>query len=110
VAYARYPGDPGIAALVTEMLALSPQFAELWSAHEVEARGPMLKHVDHPLAWRWIRCTGRSLAPTFLAGPGPDLRACQGSRACPATPRAERGRRAAAVLISVEVAQSHLRC
>jgi transcriptional regulator with XRE-family HTH domain len=50
VAYARYPGDPGIAALVTEMLALSPQFAELWSAHEVEARGPMLKHVDHPLA------------------------------------------------------------
>jgi transcriptional regulator with XRE-family HTH domain len=48
VAYARYPGDPGIEALVTEMLALSPRFAELWSAYEVEARGPMLKHVSHP--------------------------------------------------------------
>src|SRR5580692_1184605 len=43
VAYARYPGDPGIDSLVTEMLALSPRFAELWSAHEVEARGPMRK-------------------------------------------------------------------
>jgi transcriptional regulator with XRE-family HTH domain len=50
VAYARYPGEPGIDALVTEMLATSPRFAELWSAHEVEARGPMLKHVNHPLA------------------------------------------------------------
>lgn len=49
-AYARYPGDPGIDSLVTEMLALSPQFAEMWATHEVEARGPMLKHVNHPLA------------------------------------------------------------
>jgi MmyB-like transcription regulator ligand binding domain len=49
-AYARYPGDPGIDSLVTEMLALSPRFAEMWAEHEVEVRGPMLKHVDHPLA------------------------------------------------------------
>jgi transcriptional regulator with XRE-family HTH domain len=48
--YARYPGDPEIESLVTEMLALSPAFAEMWGAHEVEARGPMLKHVDHPAA------------------------------------------------------------
>jgi transcriptional regulator with XRE-family HTH domain len=48
-AYARYPGDPGIDALVTEMLGLSPRFAQMWAAHEVEVRGPMLKHVDHPL-------------------------------------------------------------
>jgi transcriptional regulator with XRE-family HTH domain len=47
--YARYPGDPGIDALVTEMLALSPRFAQMWAAHEVEVRGPMLKHVHHPL-------------------------------------------------------------
>jgi transcriptional regulator with XRE-family HTH domain len=46
--YARYPGDPVIEAVVTEMLALSPQFADMWSAYEVEVRGPMLKHVDHP--------------------------------------------------------------
>ena len=49
-AYAQYPGDPGIDSLVTEMLALSPRFAEMWAAHEVEVRGPMLKHVHHPLA------------------------------------------------------------
>jgi transcriptional regulator with XRE-family HTH domain len=48
--YARYPGDPEIESLVTEMLALSPLFAEMWAAHEVEARGPMLKHVHHPQA------------------------------------------------------------
>jgi transcriptional regulator with XRE-family HTH domain len=47
-AYGRYPGDPGIDRLVTEMLALSPRFAEMWEAHEVEVRGPMFKHVDHP--------------------------------------------------------------
>ena len=46
--YARYPGDPEIEAVVTEMLALSPQFAEMWAEYEVESRGPMLKHVDHP--------------------------------------------------------------
>jgi transcriptional regulator with XRE-family HTH domain len=48
--YARYPGDPEISSLVTEMLALSPEFAQMWAAHEVEVRGPMLKRVDHPLA------------------------------------------------------------
>ena len=46
--YARYPGDPEIESLVTEMLALSPEFAQMWEEHEVEARGPMLKRVDHP--------------------------------------------------------------
>jgi MmyB-like transcription regulator ligand binding domain len=46
--YARYPGDPGIDSLVTEMLALSPRFAAMWAEHEVEVRGPMLKHVAHP--------------------------------------------------------------
>ena len=49
-AYARYPGDPEIDSLVTEMLALSPEFAAMWAAHEVEVRGPMLKRVNHPQA------------------------------------------------------------
>jgi transcriptional regulator with XRE-family HTH domain len=48
-AYARYPGDPGIESLVTEMLALSPRFADMWESHEVEERGPMIKRVNHPL-------------------------------------------------------------
>jgi MmyB-like transcription regulator ligand binding domain len=49
-AYARYPGDSAIESLVTEMLALSPQFADMWAEHEVEVRGPMLKYVNHPQA------------------------------------------------------------
>jgi len=49
-AYARYPGDAAIDHLVTEMLALSPQFAQMWAEHEVEVRGPMLKYVSHPQA------------------------------------------------------------
>jgi transcriptional regulator with XRE-family HTH domain len=49
-AYARYPGDREIESLVTEMLALSPPFAQMWAEHEVEVRGPMVKHVDHPQA------------------------------------------------------------
>jgi transcriptional regulator with XRE-family HTH domain len=48
--YARYPGDPQIESVVSEMLALSPRFADMWSAYEVEVRGPMLKHVLHPQA------------------------------------------------------------
>jgi transcriptional regulator with XRE-family HTH domain len=48
--YARYPGDREIGSLVTEMLALSPQFAQMWAEHDVEVRGPMLKRVPHPEA------------------------------------------------------------
>ena len=48
--YARYPGDVAIESLVTEMLALSPPFADMWAEHEVEVRGPMLKYVSHPQA------------------------------------------------------------
>jgi transcriptional regulator with XRE-family HTH domain len=48
-AYARYPGDPDIDSLVTEMLALSPRFAQMWAEHDVEVRGPMLKQVSHPV-------------------------------------------------------------
>jgi transcriptional regulator with XRE-family HTH domain len=75
--YARYPGDPEIESLVTEMLALSPAFAEMWDAHEVEARGPMLKRVDHPEAGRLefecqvlhIADTGQRII-TYCAAPG----------------------------------------
>jgi transcriptional regulator with XRE-family HTH domain len=48
-AYARYPADPGIGALVTELLGVSPPFAEMWAEHEVESRRPLIKRVDHPL-------------------------------------------------------------
>jgi len=48
--YARYPGDPEIDSLVSEMLALSPWFAQMWDSYAVEVRGPMLKRVSHPQA------------------------------------------------------------
>jgi transcriptional regulator with XRE-family HTH domain len=48
--YARFPGDPDIDSLVSEMLALSPWFAQMWDSYEVEVRGPMLKRVSHPQA------------------------------------------------------------
>ncbi|MEU4230540.1 helix-turn-helix transcriptional regulator [Nonomuraea sp. NPDC026600] len=44
----RFPDDPAIQALVAEMLALSPEFAELWARHEVQIRREHLKHVFHP--------------------------------------------------------------
>jgi hypothetical protein len=47
-AYARYPGDPGIEALVTELLGLSPRFAQMWAAQEVEVRKRIVKRVHHP--------------------------------------------------------------
>ncbi|SNT61174.1 Helix-turn-helix domain-containing protein [Asanoa hainanensis] len=47
-AYARYPGDPGIEQLVTELLGLSPLFARLWGSHDVAVRRGVRKRVDHP--------------------------------------------------------------
>jgi len=49
-AYARYPGDRSIEALVTELLALSPRFGAMWAEREVAARHPAVKRMDHPLA------------------------------------------------------------
>jgi transcriptional regulator with XRE-family HTH domain len=49
-AYARFPGDPGIESLVTELLGVSPAFAEMWEQRDVEVRRGMVKRIDHPLA------------------------------------------------------------
>lgn len=48
-AAARYPGDPGIHDLVTELLATSPRFATMWDEHEVAVRRSITKRVDNPL-------------------------------------------------------------
>src|SRR5262245_35349346 len=48
-AQARYPGDPGIEGLVTELLATSPRFRDMWQAHEVEVRRRIVKRIKHPL-------------------------------------------------------------
>ncbi|MFE9691532.1 helix-turn-helix transcriptional regulator [Micromonospora sp. NPDC005806] len=47
-AYGRYPADRAIAALVTELLGVSPRFAGLWAEHEVGERRPTVKRVAHP--------------------------------------------------------------
>jgi transcriptional regulator with XRE-family HTH domain len=48
--YARYPADPGLRDLVTELLALSPHFARMWAEHEVESQRPLIKRFTHPMA------------------------------------------------------------
>ncbi|MBL1077736.1 helix-turn-helix domain-containing protein [Nocardia sp. 2] len=47
-AYARYPGNPALSSLVTELLGTSTRFADMWHAHEVEVRRAHHKRVDHP--------------------------------------------------------------
>jgi transcriptional regulator with XRE-family HTH domain len=49
-AYARYVGDRRFEELVTELLALSPRFTEMWAEQHVETRRRMVKRVDHPVA------------------------------------------------------------
>jgi transcriptional regulator with XRE-family HTH domain len=49
-AYGRYPGDRGIQELVTELLGVSPVFAQMWASHEVEVRRGVRKQVVHPEA------------------------------------------------------------
>jgi transcriptional regulator with XRE-family HTH domain len=48
VAAGRHPDDRALQALVTEMLALSPEFAGLWARHEVEVRREQRKKYTHP--------------------------------------------------------------
>ncbi|MGK8505367.1 MmyB family transcriptional regulator [Nocardia asiatica] len=47
-AYARYPGNPDIAHLVTELLGSAPRFAEMWADHEVRVRRTHRKNIQHP--------------------------------------------------------------
>jgi MmyB-like transcription regulator ligand binding domain/Helix-turn-helix domain len=92
--YARYPGDPGIERLVTELLALSPRFAEMWAAHEVEVRGRMLKRVSHPQAGPLeFECQVLHIAETgqrliaYCAAPGSATEAAFTELAAQAVPR-----------------------
>ncbi|WP_024800839.1 helix-turn-helix transcriptional regulator [Nocardia sp. BMG51109] len=47
-AYARYPGNPALASLVTELLGTSPRFVAMWADHDVEVRRAHRKCVHHP--------------------------------------------------------------
>jgi transcriptional regulator with XRE-family HTH domain len=47
-AYARYPGNPELNRLVTELLGTAPRFAEIWADHDVAVRRGHRKRVVHP--------------------------------------------------------------
>ncbi|WP_405135782.1 helix-turn-helix transcriptional regulator [Nocardia sp. NBC_01388] len=47
-AYARYPGNPVLARLITELLGTAPRFADMWNSHDVEVRRGHNKRIDHP--------------------------------------------------------------
>ncbi|MEV0250282.1 helix-turn-helix transcriptional regulator [Nocardia sp. NPDC050712] len=46
--YARYPGNPALASLVTELLGTSGRFARMWAEHDVEVRRGHNKKIRHP--------------------------------------------------------------
>ncbi|WP_203979761.1 helix-turn-helix transcriptional regulator [Planotetraspora silvatica] len=48
-AAARYPDDPEVAELVSELLAGSEEFARLWASHDVSAELTLCKTFQHPL-------------------------------------------------------------
>ncbi|MBF6355876.1 helix-turn-helix domain-containing protein [Nocardia higoensis] len=47
-AYARYPGNSGLGALVTELLGTSTRFAQMWASQDVAERRNHRKRVTHP--------------------------------------------------------------
>ncbi|MCD5352963.1 hypothetical protein LR393_23065 [Kineosporia mesophila] len=79
--YARYAGDPGLDALITEMISTSTIFERMWAAHEVDARRRVTKKIDSetlgPLEFDCqvlhIPETGQRLI-TYCAEPGSPTR------------------------------------
>ncbi|RKS74265.1 helix-turn-helix protein [Actinomadura pelletieri DSM 43383] len=47
---ARYPEDPEFARIADDLMAVSPEFAELWQRHEVSAGTQAVKAIRHPVA------------------------------------------------------------
>jgi transcriptional regulator with XRE-family HTH domain len=48
-AVGRYPADPGLRALVTDLLRGSTEFARLWASHDVGGATLLRKTFDHPV-------------------------------------------------------------
>ncbi|MDI5973646.1 helix-turn-helix transcriptional regulator [Streptomyces sp. SL13] len=46
---ARYPDDPEVAGLVSELLAGSEEFTRLWESHDVSTQRTLRKTFQHPL-------------------------------------------------------------
>ncbi|WP_020524079.1 helix-turn-helix transcriptional regulator [Catelliglobosispora koreensis] len=76
-ASARYPDDKGIRDLVSEMLALSKEFAGIWAEHDVEVRRDSRKTLVHPvvgpieLLWQVLHIPDRDQRVVlYTAAPG----------------------------------------
>ncbi|MGW1374092.1 helix-turn-helix transcriptional regulator [Streptomyces sp. NPDC002446] len=48
-ATARYPADPSLRSLVTDLCRASPRFADLWASHAVGTHSADTKTFDHPV-------------------------------------------------------------
>ena len=46
---ARYPDDPEVAELVSDLLAGSEEFRRLWASHDVGSARTLVKTIQHPL-------------------------------------------------------------
>ncbi|MWA02287.1 helix-turn-helix domain-containing protein [Actinomadura sp. LD22] len=51
---ARYPDDPEFGRIAADMIAASPEFAELWPRHEVSSATQAVKGVRHPEAGEMV--------------------------------------------------------
>ena len=51
-ALGRYPGDPDLRALIDDLRAASPRFAELWEQRRSRRRAADRKTIDHPRSGR----------------------------------------------------------
>ncbi len=45
----RYPIDPAVTGLITELRDASPEFARLWERHDVHAAPMLSKTFQHPV-------------------------------------------------------------
>jgi hypothetical protein len=46
---ARYPSDPDVSSLIDELRDGSPEFAQLWEQHDVQAAPTLTKTFHHPV-------------------------------------------------------------
>ncbi|MGW0162311.1 helix-turn-helix transcriptional regulator [Mycobacterium sp. NPDC003323] len=47
--HGEHPGDPRVATVLADLLAVSPEFAELWERHDVRAKSTDTKVFRHPM-------------------------------------------------------------
>jgi len=61
-ALARYPADPAVTGLIDELRDGSPEFARLWTRHDVQPAPVLTKTFDHPIVGEvTVDCDGLAL-------------------------------------------------